>query len=135
MSIRCFNIFFIKFLFFAFSAFAGSDFTGKQFICSKLLWGFEFISFDKVNVFSNDINRQTSVKQYYFEQSSDLPFINLYANQENRRIIFSIHVQTFRVYIWTMTSGGNTTREIIPEGFCEEVQVNNMLYYIESLKK
>ena len=34
-----------------------------------------------------------------------------------------------------MTSGGNTTREIIPPGFCQEVDIINITKYIEDLKK
>ncbi len=39
-----------------------------------------------------------------------------------------------RVDIWTMTSGGNTTREIIPKGFCEMTNINNLFIHIEKLK-
>jgi len=64
-----------------------------------------------------------------------LPFINLYSFQNNiKEIAFSIHHNTLRVDVWTMTSGGITTREIIPVGFCEEVKINNLKDYITELK-
>ena len=126
----------IKLLFLSFSVFGSNHLNGKQYLCSKLFWGFDFFSSEKVNVISTDINKKTLVKQYYYKKDLNLPFINLYLNQEDKRnIIFSIHDRTFRVDVWTMTSGGNTSREIIPTGFCEEVQVNNLLNYIETLKK
>ena len=112
------KIFILVFLLFPSLVFADDDLIGKKFLCTKLLWGFEFISSDKVNVIS-----------------SQLSYINLYLNQKNiRDAVFSIHQQTFRVDIWTMTSGGNTSREIIPAGFCEEVKINDMIKYIEYLK-
>tara|TARA_Y100000590_G_scaffold427215_1_gene537100 strand:+ start:800 stop:1186 length:387 start_codon:yes stop_codon:yes gene_type:complete len=122
-------------LFFSSSVIAKEDFTGKKFLCSKILWGFEFISFDKVNVISTDINNITNIKEYYYESDSKLPYVNLYLVENKiRNAIFSIHDQTLRVDIWTMTSGGNTTREIIPAGFCEEVKINNMVNHIENMK-
>ena len=42
--------------------------------------------------------------------------------------------ETLRVDIWTMTSGGNTTREIIPKGFCEMINFSDILTHIEKLK-
>ena len=133
------NFYIIIFLIFLsppFYVFGANDLSGKQYLCSKLLWGFEFISPEKVNVISTDINKKTNVKEYYYEKDLELSFINLYLNQENNKnIAFSIHDRTLRVDIWAMTSGGNTLREIIPEYFCEEVQINNMIDYIESLKQ
>ena len=127
---------FLFILLFFSSVVKGEDLIGKKYLCSKLLWGFEFISSDKVNVISTDINNQTNVKEYYYEIDAKLPYVNLYLIQNNiKDNIFSIHHQTLRVDIWTMTSGGNTTREIIPEGICEEVKIKNMLHYIEDLKK
>ena len=113
----------------------GNDLTGKKLLCSKLLWGFDFISSDKVKVISTDINNQTFVKEYYYETDTELPYINLYLDEKKiRDLTFSIHYQTLRVDIWTMTSGGNTTREIIPEGFCQKIQIKNILNHIENLK-
>ena len=114
---------------------ANNDFQGEQFLCSKLLWGFDFISSDKVKVISTDINNQTFVKEYYYETDTELPYINLYLDEKKiSDLTFSIHYQTLRVDIWTMTSGGNTTREIIPEGFCQKIQIKNILNHIENLK-
>ena len=128
--------FFSLFLFlFPSLVFAESDLTGKKFLCVKLLWGFEFVSSDKVNVISTDINNITYLKEYYYEKDSDLPYVNLFLTQQNiRDVVFSINNKTLRVDIWTMTSGGNTTREIIPEGFCEDVNIDNLLEHIEGLK-
>ena len=129
------KIFIALFVLFSTSLAVGDNLTGKKFLCSKLLWGFEFISSDKVNVISTDINNKTEVKEYYYETDFELPYVNLYLGKKNiRDIVFSIHQQTLRVDIWTMTSGGNTTREIIPEGFCEEVKINNLKDYIKELK-
>ena len=128
--------FFSLFLFlFPSLVFAESDLTGKKFLCVKLLWGFEFVSSDKVNVISTDINNITYLKEYYYEKDSDLPYVNLFLTQQNiRDVVFSINNETLRVDVWTMTSGGNTTREIIPEGFCEDVNIDNLLEHIEGLK-
>ena len=120
---------------FSFSVLARDDLTGKKILCAKLFWGFDFLSPNKVNVISTDINQKTYVNEYFYENDSKLPYINLYLNQENlKNKTFSIHNKTLRVDIWTMTSGGNTTREIIPAGFCEEVKINDMIKYIEYLK-
>ena len=113
----------------------GNDLTGKKLLCSKLLWGFDFISPDEVKVISTDINNITYVNKYYYKADNKLPYVNLYLSQKNTtNAIFSIHNQTLRVDIWTMTSGGNTTREIIPAGFCREIKINNILNYIKNLK-
>ena len=129
------KLLFIIFLLFSSSVSAAEDLTSKKLLCPKLLWGFEFISSNKVRVFDTDINQKTNIKEYYYETDFELPYVNLYLGKKNiRDIVFSIHQQTLRVDIWTMTSGGNTTREIIPEGFCEEVKINNMVNYIEDLK-
>ena len=128
-------IFTIFFLLFSFSGFCIQDLTGKQFLCAKILWGFEFISPDKVNVIKTDINNKTNIKEYYYETDIDLPYINLFLDKDDKReVFFSIHNQTLRVDVWTMTSGGNTTREIIPEGFCQITKVDDVFNYIENLK-
>ena len=136
MYIKFYKIIFLTFLFFSFSVCGVNDLIGKKYLCANFLWGFEFFSSDKVNVIRTDINNKSIIQQYYYEKNLELPFINIYLNKGNKEdIIFSIHDPTFRVDIWTMTSGGNTTREIIPEGICEEVKIKNMLHYIEDLKK
>ena len=120
---------------FSFSVLARDDLTGKKILCAKLFWGFDFLSPNKVNVIITDINQKTYVNEYFYENDSKLPYINLYLNQENlKNKTFSIHNKTLRVDIWTMTSGGNTTREIIPVGFCKEVKVKNLKDYIKDLK-
>jgi len=125
----------ILFFLFSSSLHANEDLTGKFLLCPKLLWGFEFISFNKVNVVDTDINNVTQVNQYYYETDSKLPYINLYIVENNiKNLVYSIHNKTLRVDIWTMTSGGITTREIIPRDFCKNVKIDNILDYIEGLK-
>ena len=129
------KIFIILFFLTSTSLFAEDTLVGKKFICSKLFWGFDFFSSNKVNVISTDINNITSVKEYYYEIDLDLKFINLYLIESNKKeFIFSIEQNSLRVDIWTMTSGGNTVREMIPEGFCSLVFPNNLLTFIEDLK-
>tara|TARA_Y100000590_G_C15519130_1_gene938650 strand:+ start:429 stop:845 length:417 start_codon:yes stop_codon:yes gene_type:complete len=126
----------ISVLLFSSQIFAKDNLIGKKFLCSKLLWGFEFISSDKVRKISTNINNKTTIKEYYYEIDIKLPYINLYLNpKKSEDIAFSIHRTTLRVDVWTMTSGGNTTREIIPPGFCQEVDIINITKYIEDLKK
>ena len=129
------KIFFILFILFSSQLFADNEFVGKKFLCKKLLWGFDFFSAEKVNVISTNINNKTNVEEYYYEIGIQLPYINLYLNKENKKdTTFSIHREEFRIDIWTMTSGGNTTRTFIPSGFCEEVKVSNIVNYIDDLK-
>ena len=136
MLVLMIKIIFILVYFFSSSVFAGEDLTDQKLLCSKLLWGFEFTSSNKVNVIETDINKETFITEYYYETDSELPYINLYLIEQNiRNVIYSIHIQTFRVDIWTMTSGGNTTREFIPSGLCEVVEIDNIADYIEDLKK
>tara|TARA_B100001123_G_C14879591_1_gene855411 strand:+ start:56 stop:460 length:405 start_codon:yes stop_codon:yes gene_type:complete len=123
------------FLLFSPSVFSSDFLKDKKFLCSRVLWGFEFISSDKVNVISTDINNITTVSEYYYEIDFELSYVNLYLNKKNREnIVFSIHDKTFRVDVWTMTSGGNTTREIIPAGFCKNIKINDIVAHIEELK-
>ncbi len=126
---------FIIFFLFASSLHGKNNFEGKKFLCSKLLWGFEFISSEKANIISTNINNETNLNEYYYEIDHELSYINFFLLKKNdRENVFSIDLETFRVDIWTMTSGGNTTREIIPEGFCQEVKINNIVNFIENLK-
>ena len=126
---------FLLVLFFPSSLFAKDEFVGKKFLCDKLLWGFEFISAQQINVISTNINNKTYVKEYYYDIDFDLRYINLYLDKQNtENAVFSIHLDTFRVDVWTMTSGGITTREIIPSGFCEEVEMNDIINYIHNKK-
>ena len=126
---------FFSFIFFILNVFANEDLTGKNILCSDLLWGFEFISSQKVKVINTDINNKTNVREYYYETDSKLPYINIYLIQDQiRDLIYSVYLKTLRVDIWSMTSGGNTTREMIPKGFCEITNISNILKHIEKLK-
>ncbi len=123
-------------LFFLFSSAASGNFEGNKLICSKLSWGFEFISANKVKVISSNFNNETSIKEYFYNIDPSLPFVNIYIIENNiKDLSYSIHTISLRVDIWTMTSGGNTTREFIPEGFCKFIEVENLFEYIENLKK
>ena len=126
---------FFSFIFLIINVFADEDLDGKNILCPDLLWGFEFISSQKVKVINTDINNVTNVREYYYETNSKLPYINIYLTQNQiRDLIYSVHLKTLRVDIWTMTSGGNTTREMIPIGFCEMTNISNILTHIENLK-
>ena len=132
---RVILLIFFSFIFLIFNVFADEDLDGKNILCSDLLWGFEFISSQKVKVINTDINKVTNVREYYYETNSKLPYINIYLIQNQiRDLIYSVHLKTLRVDIWTMTSGGNTTREMIPKGFCEMTNISNILTHIEKLK-
>ena len=129
------KIFFILFILLTSPLFAENEFIGKKFLCKKLLWGFDFISMQQVNVIRTNINNKTDVEKYYYDIDFNLRYINLYLNKKNREnAVFSINLDTFRVDVWTMTSGGITTREIIPSGFCEEVEMNDIINYINNKK-
>ena len=120
---------------FSLTVYGNEKLTYKNLLCPSLLWGFDFTSANKVNVIRNDINNQTLIKEYYYETDLELPFINIYSKEENlKNNVFSIHLRTFRIDVWTMTSGGNTTREIIPSGFCKITNIEDILNHIESLK-
>ena len=132
---RVILLIFFSFIFLIFNVFADEDLDVKNILCSDLLWGFEFISSQKVKVINTDINKVTNVREYYYETNSKLPYINIYLTQNQiRDLIYSVHLKTLRVDIWTMTSGGNTTREMIPIGFCEMTNISNILTHIEKLK-
>ena len=132
---RLILLIFFSFIFLIINVFADENLDGKNILCSDLLWGFEFISSQKVKVINTDINKVTNVREYYYETNSKLPYINIYLIQNQiRDLIYSVHLKTLRVDIWTMTSGGNTTREMIPKGFCEMTNISNILTHIENLK-
>ena len=129
------KIYFLLCLLFSCSIFSSENLKGKNYLCSDLLWGFEFITSQKVVVINTNINNETYVNEYYYEIDSKLPYVNIFFIENNvKNIVYSIHQPTLRVDIWTMTSGGNTTREIIPEGFCEKVETRNILNFTEKLK-
>ena len=116
-------------------AFTKKDFSNNQLLCSKLLWGFEFISSNKVKVINTDLNKITTINEYYYDVDSELSYINIFLSENNiRDRVYSIELNTLRVDIWTMTGGGITTREMLPSGFCEFVKMENIYKYIENLK-
>ena len=129
-------IFIILFLYSSSSiAFTIYDFSNNQLLCPTLLWGFEFISSNKVKVINTDLNKITSIDEYYYDVDLELSYINIFSNENNiRDRVYSIELNSLRVDVWTMTGGGFTTREMFPIGLCKFVEINNFLSYIESLK-
>ena len=112
------------------------DLTSKQMLCPTLLWGFEFISHNRVKVIDTDLNKKTKITEYYYDTDLDLSYINIFFDKNNLRDrVYSIELNTLRVDIWTMTGGGFTTREMFPKGLCEFVKTNNIYSHIESLKQ
>ena len=111
------------------------DFSNNQLLCPTLLWGFEFISSNKVKVINTDLNKITSIDEYYYDVDLELSYINIFSNENNiRDRVYSIELNSLRVDVWAMTGGGFTTREMFPIGLCKFVEINNFLSYIESLK-
>ena len=109
--------------------------SNNQLLCPTLLWGFEFISSNKVKVIKTDLNKITTVKEYYYDVDLDLSYINIFSSRDTiRDRVYSIEHNSLRVDVWTMTGGGFTTREMFPIGLCEFVEINNLLTYIETLK-
>ena len=49
--------------------------------------------------------------------------------------VYSIHLNSLRVDVWTMPGGGFTTREMFPVGLCKFVEIDNFLSYIYALKQ
>ena len=116
-------------------AFSKKDFSNNQLLCPTLLWGFEFISSNRVKVINTDMNKITTITEYYYDVDLHLSYINIFSSENNiRDRVYSIELNSLRVDIWTMTGGGFTTREMFPIGLCEFVEVNNLLPYIENLK-
>ena len=115
--------------------FTKKDLTNNQLLCSSLLWGFEFISSNKVKVINTDLNKKTTINEYYYDIDLKLSYINIFSSKNNiRDRAYSIELNSLRVDIWTMTGGGFTTREMFPIGLCKFVEINNLLAYIENLK-
>ena len=124
-------------LFFSFQSLAISikDLTNTQLLCPKQLWGFDFVSSNKVKVIDTDINDNTKITEYLYNTDLELSYINIFLNENNKRDwAYSIELNTLRVDIWTMTGGGFTTREMFPIGLCKFVKNKNLLAYIENLK-
>ena len=132
------KLFIFIFLFFCSSssiAFTKNNFSNNQLICPTLLWGFEFISSNRVKVIKTDLNKITTIKEYYYDVDLELSYINIFTSRDTiRDRVYSIELNTLRVDVWTMTGGGFTTREMFPIGLCKFVEINNFLSYIESLK-
>ncbi len=111
------------------------DLTGKKLLCPNLLWGFEFISYNKVKVIQTNLNRETIITEYNYNTDIDLSFINIFENEGKiRDRVYSIEINSLRVDIWTMTGGGFTMREMFPSGFCEFVENDDIFSQIENLK-
>jgi len=130
-------IIFISLIFYSSSSitFTNKDLNGKQLLCSTLLWGFEFISSNKVKVINTDLNKITKITEYYYDVDLNLSYINIFSSKNNiRDRVYSIELNSLRVDIWTMTGGGFTTREMFPTGLCEFVEINNLFNYIQNLK-
>ena len=116
-------------------AFTKNNLSGNQLICPTLLWGFEFISSNRVRVINTDLNNITTTNEYYYDVDLKLSFINIFSSKNRiRNRVYSIELNSLRVDIWTMTGGGFTTREMFPIGLCKFVEIDNLLSYIESLK-
>ena len=116
-------------------AFTKKDLSNSQLLCPTVLWGFEFISNNRVKVIHTDLNKVTKINEYYYEVDLQLSYINIFSNKNKiRDRLYSIEINSLRVDVWTMTGGGFTTREMFPIGLCKFVEINNFLSYIESLK-
>ena len=132
------RLFILLFIFFCSSsciAFTKKDFTNNQLLCPSLLWGFEFISSNRVKVINTNLNKITTINEYYYDVDLELSYINIFSNENNiDDRVYSIELVTLRVDIWTMTGGGFTTREMFRNGLCEFLEIDNVLSYIEGLK-
>ena len=128
---------FISLIFYSSSSmtFTTKDLTNSQLFCPKLLWGFEFISSNRVKVINTNLNKITTIKEYYYDMDLNLSYINIFSSKNNiRDRVYSIELNSLRVDVWTMTGGGFTTREMFPTGLCKFVEISNLLPYIENLK-
>jgi len=50
--------------------------------------GFDFVSKEKVNVISTDINKKINIKKYFYKIDPELPFFNLFLDQEKKYYFF-----------------------------------------------
>ena len=132
------KLFIFIFLFFSSSssiAFTKNNFSNNQLLCPTLLWGFEFISSNRVKVIKTDLNKITTINEYYYDVDLELSYINIFSSENSiRDRVYSIELNSLRVDVWAMTGGGFTTREMFPNGLCEFVKINNLFPYIENLK-
>ncbi len=132
---KIFLFIFIYLFSFSTVAFTNKDLTNVSLLCPKLFWGFEFISSNKVRVVGTDLNKKSTITEYYYDIDYDLSFINIFQSENKKRNrVYSIALDTLRVDIWTMTGGGFTTREMFPKNLCKFVKNDNLLIHIESLK-
>ncbi len=116
-------------------SFTKNNLSNTQLLCPTLLWGFEFISSNRVKVINTDLNKITSINEYYYDVDLELSYINIFSSENSiRDRVYSIELNSLRVDVWAMTGGGFTTREMFPIGLCKFVEINNFLSYIESLK-
>ena len=116
-------------------AFTKTDLSNNQLLCPTILWGFEFISNNRVKVIHTDLNKVTKINEYYYDVDLKLSYINIFSNKNNiRDRLYSIELNSLRVDIWTMTGGGFTTREMFPNGLCEFVKIKNFLSYKKNFK-
>ena len=114
---------------------SNKELTNNQLLCTNLLWGFEFINANKVKVINTDLNKITTIEEFYYEVDYDLSYINIFSGKKTiRDKMYSIEMNSLRVDIWTMTGGGYTTREMFPVGVCKFVKIKDFLNYIENLK-
>ena len=76
-------------------AFTKKDFSNNQLLCPKLLWGFEFISPNKVKVINTDLNKITTINEYYYDVDSELSYINIFLSENNiRDRVYSIELNS-----------------------------------------
>ena len=116
-------------------SFTNKDLSENQLYCPTLLWGFEFISSNRVQVINTDLNKITKVKEYFYDVDLELSYINIFSSENNlRNRVYSIELNTLRVDIWSMTGGGFTTREMFPRGYCKFTTKKNILSLIQTLK-
>ena len=88
-----------------------------------------------MKVINTDLNKITSINEYYYDVDLELSYINIFISENNiRDRIYSIELNSLRVDVWAMTGGGFTTRTMFPIGLCAFVEINNFLSYIDSLK-
>ena len=86
-------------------------------------------------VIETDLNKKTSVNEYFYDTDLDLSFINIFQSENNiRDRVYSIEINTLRVDVWSMTGGGFTTREMFPMGLCEFVENDDIFSQIKNLK-
>ena len=75
-------------------------------MCPALLSGFEFISSNKVKVINTDLNKITTINEYY-DVDLELSYINIFSSENRiRDRVYSIELNSLRVDVWTMTGGG-----------------------------